>query len=101
MDDASAQDRPDDYIICSGEAHSLQEFVEKVFRSLNMDFEKHVKIDRNLYRPIDMDIICGDSNKAKEKLKWHYNISFDELIKKLVEDEILLIEWEMKHQNLS
>jgi GDPmannose 4,6-dehydratase len=92
------QDDPGDYIICSGEAHSLQEFAEKVFSLLNIDFEKYVKIDKNLYRPMDMDITYGNSDKAKDKLKWHYNMNFTALISTLVTEERRLIEWEMRNQ---
>ena len=92
------QDAPDDYVICSGEAHSLQEFAEEVFSLLNIDFEKYVKIDKNLYRPMDMDITYGNSDKAKDKLKWHYNMKFTELISNLVVEEHRLIEWEMRNR---
>jgi GDPmannose 4,6-dehydratase len=92
------QNDPSDYIICSGEAHSLQEYAEGVFSLLNIDFEKYVKIDKNLYRPMDMDIIYGNSDKAKDKLKWHYNMIFTELINNLVVEERRLIEWEMRNQ---
>jgi GDPmannose 4,6-dehydratase len=92
------QNDPSDYIICSGEAHSLQEYAEGVFSLLNLDFEKYVRIDKNLYRPMDMDIIYGNSDKAKDKLKWHYNMKFTELISNLVAEERRLIEWEMRNQ---
>jgi len=92
------QNDPSDYIICSGEAHSLQEYAEGVFSLLNIDFEKYVKIDKNLYRPMDMDIIYGNSDKARDKLKWHYNMKFAELISNLVAEERHLIEWEMRNQ---
>lgn len=92
------QDDPDDYIICSGEAHSLQEFVEKVFSLLSIDFGKCVKVDKNLYRPMDMNIIYGNSDKANDKLKWHYNMKFTELISNLVIEERRLIEWEIRNE---
>lgn len=87
----------DDYVICTGEAHSLQEFINKVFSKLNLDSNKYVKNDISLYRPVDLEIIYGNPEKAKKDLKWDYNISFDELIEKLIEDEYNYLEWDKKH----
>lgn len=92
------QDIPKDCIIASGEAHSLEEFVKIVFEKLDINFEKYVKIDKNLYRPIDLEISYGDNSKAKRELKWEYNISFKQLINKLVEDEIKYIDWELNYK---
>jgi len=93
------QNMPQDYIISSGEAHSLEEFVKIVFEKLNLDVEKYLKIDKNLYRPIDIQINYGDNSEAKNKLKWNYNMSFEQLINKLVEDEIRYVKWEEKIKN--
>ena len=92
------QDNPDDYIISSGEVHSLEEFVVKVFEKLNLDVDKFVKIDESLYRSNDLEINYGDNSKAKNKLNWNYDISFDQLICKLVNDEIEFIKWELKNK---
>jgi GDPmannose 4,6-dehydratase len=82
------QDYPDDYVIATNEAHSLKEFVELAFASLGLNWEKHVIIDKSLYRPSDIDIIYGSSKKAKERLGWVYNISFDNLVELLVREEL-------------
>lgn len=82
------QDYPDDYVIATNEAHSLKEFVELAFASLGLNWEKHVIIDKGLYRPSDIDIIYGSTKKAKERLGWVYNISFDELVELLVREEL-------------
>ena len=92
------QDNPDDYIISSGEVHSLEEFVTKVFEKSNLDVDKFVKIDESLYRPNDLEINYGDNSKAKNKLNWKYDMSFDQLIYKLVDDEIEFIKWELKNK---
>jgi len=92
------QENPDDYIISSGEVHSLEEFVIKVFEKLNLDVDKFVKIDKSLYRPNDLEINYGDNSKAKDKLNWKYDMSFDQLIDRLVEDEIEFIKWELKNK---
>ncbi len=90
--------KPDDYVICSGEAHSLQEFIEKVFITLNLDSKKLVRPDKSLYRPVELEIIYGNPNKAKKELNWNYTMSFDELISQLIEDEIKYSEWAKSNQ---
>lgn len=70
------QNVPKDYIISSGEAHSLEEFVKNFFKKLDLNVKKFLKIDKNLYRPIDIQINYGDNSEAKNKLKWNYNIKF-------------------------
>ena len=93
------QDNPDDYIISTGEVHSLEEFVVKVFEKLNLNVDKFVKIDESLYRPNDLEINYGDNSKAKNKLNWNYDMSFDQLICKLVGDEIEFVKRELKNRN--
>lgn len=90
--------KPDDYVICSGEAHSLQEFIEKVFTTLNLDSKKLVRPDKSLYRPVELEKIYGNPNKAKKELDWNYTMSFDELIAQLIEDEIKYTEWAKSNQ---
>ncbi|MFO7524891.1 MAG: GDP-mannose 4,6-dehydratase [Ignavibacteriaceae bacterium] len=89
---------PDDYVICSGETHSLQEFIEKVFLALKLDPVKYVKTDNSLFRPVELETIYGNPAKAKNKLDWTYTMSFDELIEKLIEDEIKYAEWLINHK---
>jgi len=95
------QDTPEDYVISSGEAHSLEEFAKKVFEKLKLDIEKFIRIDRNLYRPTDLEINYGDNSKAKNKLEWNYNMNFEQLINKLVDDELKYFDWKIKHNNKS
>lgn len=90
------QEKPDDYIICSGECHSLEEFAKEVFKRLNLDFDRFVDIDKSHCRPLDLEIIYGDSSKAKKLLGWKYSMTFEELIDKLVNDEIKYVNWESK-----
>lgn len=88
------QDTPDDFIICSGSYNSLEYFTKKVLGVFGLDFDKVVTIDRSLFRPLDLEIIYGDNSKAKQKLGWNYNFTFDEFIERLCEDELKLHEWE-------
>jgi GDPmannose 4,6-dehydratase len=90
------QEIPDDYIICSGEANTLENFTKTVFKETGVDYEKHVEFSKKLFRPVDLEIIYGDNSKAKRNLNWEYNITFDELIKKLVKDEAKFFEWKKK-----
>jgi GDPmannose 4,6-dehydratase len=85
--------KPNDYIICTGEAHTLQEFINKVFVKLGLDSVKYVKFDKALYRPVELEVIYGNSQKANTKLEWKYSLSFDYLINKLIEDELKYQEW--------
>lgn len=89
------QEEPDDFIICSGEPHTLEEFAREVFKKLNLEFDRLVKIDENLYRPLELEVIYGDNSKAKELLGWQYDMSFAKLIDTLVNDEIQYVNWEL------
>jgi len=89
------QEKPDDYIICSGERHSLEEFVKEVFRKLNLGFDRFVKIDKSFYRPLELEVIYGDNSKAKRLLGWQYDMTFKQLIDTLVNDEIKYVNLEL------
>jgi GDPmannose 4,6-dehydratase len=82
------QDIPDDYVIATGETHSVREFVEKVFMKLNMDYKDHVIIDSRYFRPTEVDILLGDASKAREKLGWRPKVSFDQLIDMMLEADM-------------
>lgn len=90
------QKKPDDFVICSGECHSLEKFLKEVFEKLNLDFYRFVKIDKSLYRPLELEIIYGDNSKAKKLLGWQYDMPFEQLIDTLVNDEIKYVNWELK-----
>ncbi|MBE2255537.1 MAG: GDP-mannose 4,6-dehydratase [Ignavibacteria bacterium] len=91
------QDTPDDYIICSGEHNSLNDFVNIVFNNLGLEKDKYVVSDSKLQRPVELKTIYGDNSKAKNVLNWNYNISFDKLISLLIKDEQAFIEWELRN----
>lgn len=92
------QDKADDYIICSGEANTLEDFTRKVCEKTGIDYDEKVKFSKKFYRPVDLEIIYGDNSKAKKVLNWDYNITFDELIEKLVEDEERFLEWKQSNK---
>ena len=82
------QEKPDDFVIATGETHSVKEFVEKVFRKLDLDYQKHVIIDPKYFRPTEVDVLLGDSSKAKNILGWKPRVGFDQLIDMMIEADM-------------
>ena len=82
------QDEPDDYVIATGETHSVREFVEIVFGKLGLDYKRHVSIDQKYFRPTEVDILLGDATKAKKKLGWASKVSFEQLIDMMIEADM-------------
>ncbi len=91
------QEKPDDYVIASGETHSVKEFVEAAFEAAGIkSWERYIKIDPSLIRPAEVMLLQGDTTKAREKLGWKPKTSFKELVKMMVEADMKLVEQEMK-----
>ena len=86
------QDEPDDYVIATGEEHSVREIVETAFSHLNLDYEKFVVKDPRFLRQVDLNMLVGDASKARKKLGWKPSVSFDELIKLMVDADIKKLE---------
>jgi GDPmannose 4,6-dehydratase len=82
------QDSPDDYVIATGETHSVREFLEEAFSCVGLDWRNHVEIDPKYYRPSEVDLLVGDAGKAKRKLGWEPKVSFKELITMMVESDL-------------
>jgi GDPmannose 4,6-dehydratase len=82
------QDEPDDYVVATGETHSVKEFVEKAFDSVGLDWQDHVKTDKQFERLVDVDYLQGDYSKAKKKLKWEPIVKFDMLVSIMVDADI-------------
>ena len=82
------QDQPDDYVIATGEAHSVQEFVEVAFAHVGLDWEKHVGIDPRYLRPAEVDHLIGDPAKAKRQLGWEPTVNFKQLATMMVDADI-------------
>jgi len=81
-------DEPDDYVIGTGERHSVREFVERAFAHAGLDWRAHVKIDPRYFRPAEVDALEADASKAREKLNWRAKTSFEELVRLMVDAEI-------------
>ena len=84
------QDKPDDYVIATGETHSVREFTEKVFIRLDLDYNKYVSIDPRYFRPTEVDVLLGDASKAKKALGWKPKITFDALIDMMIATDMEL-----------
>ncbi len=87
------QDKPDDYVIATGEAHSVKEFVQIAFDEVGLNWEEYVKIDPKFFRPAEVDYLIGDYSKAKKVLGWMPTVKFNELVKMMVREDI------NKHRN--
>jgi len=88
------QDEPDDYVIGTGETHSVREFLEQVFAYLGLDSDKHVEIDPRYYRPTEVDILLADASKAREKLGWRPRHRFADLVRVMADADMKLAERE-------
>ena len=82
------QKNPGDYVIGTGEEHSVEEFAEKAFKHVGLNYKDYIVIDKNLVRPSEVDTLLADYSKAKKILKWEPKTSFDDLVKNMVENDL-------------
>lgn len=82
------QDTPDDYVIATGETHSVKEFLQVAFQHAGLDWQKYVEIDPKYFRPAEVELLIGDYAKAKKKLGWEPRTRFEELTKLMVDEDI-------------
>jgi len=82
------QPQPDDYVIASGETHSVRDFCERAFKLVGLNWQDHVVGDKRFYRPAEADLLVGDSTKARNTLGWEPCYGFDELIQEMVEADL-------------
>ena len=80
--------RPEDFVIATGETHTVRELLEAVFTRLQLDWRKHVKIDAKYYRPTEVDVLIGDASKAKQVLGWEPKVRFQELVSMMVDADL-------------
>lgn len=81
-------DNPQDFVVATGETHSVEEFVEIAFATVNLDWHDYVIVDRSLLRPAEVDLLVGDPTKAKEILRWKPTVTFASLVEIMVEEEL-------------
>jgi GDPmannose 4,6-dehydratase len=82
------QDEPDDYVIATGETHSVREFCERAFAHVGLDYRDHVEIDPRYYRPAEVDLLQGDASKARRQLGWVPRVTFDGLVAGMMDAEL-------------
>jgi GDPmannose 4,6-dehydratase len=83
------QDQPDDYVVATGETHSVEDFARLAFECVDLDYREHVEIDQNLFRPAEVHLLLGDCNKARKVLNWSYPLKFEELVRHMVVEKDL------------
>jgi GDPmannose 4,6-dehydratase len=81
------QDEPDDYVIATGETHSVRELIELAFAEVGLAWEQYVEIDPRFYRPTEVDLLLGDASKARQRLGWQPRIRFAELVQMMVQSD--------------
>jgi GDPmannose 4,6-dehydratase len=90
------QEQPDDYVVATGETHSVQEFLERAFELLKLDWRKHIQTDPRYLRPAEVDLLQGDSSKARRLLGWQPRVNFQQLVEMMVEADLELAERELR-----
>jgi GDPmannose 4,6-dehydratase len=93
------QDKGDDFVMATNETHSVKEFVQETFGLLDLDWEKYVDYDKRYERPTEVDLLIGDPSKAKRQLGWEPKILFKELVKDMVDSDLVLAKQELAYQN--
>jgi GDPmannose 4,6-dehydratase len=83
-------DQPDDYVIATGVCHSVRDFLDQAFGYLDLDWKEHVEIDPRYYRPAEVDLLIGDASKARRVLGWEPTITFDEMVKLMIDHDLEL-----------
>jgi len=82
------QEKPDDYVVATGETHSVQEFVERAFSAAGLDWQRYVSIDSRFLRPIDVSHLRGNYSRAKERLGWEPGVKFTVLVDIMVKEDM-------------
>ncbi|MBI5206279.1 MAG: GDP-mannose 4,6-dehydratase, partial [Candidatus Firestonebacteria bacterium] len=82
------QNKPDDYVIATGKSYSVKDFLEVASEIAGIDYNKYLEIDTKLFRPSEVNVLLGDAKKAKEKLGWQPTISFHDLVKEMLEEDL-------------
>jgi len=82
------QEKPDDYVIATGETHSVKEFLELAFNYVNLKWEDYVRFDERYLRPAEVDLLIGDPTKSKEVLRWKPSVTFPELVALMVDADL-------------
>jgi GDPmannose 4,6-dehydratase len=82
------QDQPDDYVVATNETHSVREFLDCAFGHAGLDWRRYVAVDKQLYRPAEVHVLRGDYRKARRVLRWKPSVSFNDLVRMMVDADI-------------
>jgi GDPmannose 4,6-dehydratase len=82
------RDVPDDYVVATGQTHTVREFCERAFARAGLDWARHVKVDERFYRPAEVDLLIGDSSKARRELGWEPSYTFEQLVDEMVDADL-------------
>ena len=85
------REQPDDYVVATGEAHSVRELVELAFGCVGLDWREHVVVDPDLYRPAEVNLLLGDASKARAELGWSPSTTFEALVREMVQADCALL----------
>ena len=94
-------EEPDDFVICTGETHSVREFLDAAFGHLNLDWKEYVEIDPLYYRPAEVNMLLGDAGKARRVLGWEPKVTFEALVRLMVDHDLELAMQETETQKIS
>jgi len=94
------QDKPDDYVVATGEIHTIRDFLDLSFSHAGLEWQKYVEIDPKYYRPAEVDVLIGDASKAKKQLGWVPKTKFPELVRIMTDADIALLAHEMSGKNI-
>ena len=85
------QDTPDDFVVATGETHSVEQFLDVAFEHLDLDWREYVALDERFMRPAEVDLLVGDAGKASDVLGWEPSVSFVELVKMMVDADMVML----------
>ena len=85
-------DEPEDFVIATGETHSVREFLALASEHLDLDPDEFVRIDERYYRPAEVDVLLGDASKARARLSWEPTVTFEELVRIMVDADVKLLD---------
>ena len=91
------EDSPDDYVICTGETHTVREFCQIAFARVGLNWEEHVIIDQQYYRPAEVDLLVGDGSLAADRLGWRPTVGFIDLVEMMVDADMALLEGRLRN----
>ena len=94
-------EKPQDYVIATGRTHTVRRFAELAFAHLDLDWKKYVVTDKNLCRPAEVNILCGDASRARQELEWQPKTSFEDLVVMMVDADMENIKKEIKNNNIT